>query len=92
MNIISWLLALSIMILLMVEAVAFQRVTICRQEAWRKSVELKTRTLLTESKPYARDWHLGCRIYLERNQDEIIWQRLPNLKRHSFSLTLMGKL
>lgn len=92
MNLISWLLSFSILILLMVEAVAFHKATVCRQEAWLKSTEMKTRTLLTEVKPHAREWHLGCRIHLLRTQDEITWQRLPNISKRNFALPLKGKL
>ena len=92
MNLIAWLLSLSILILLMVEAVAFHKATVCRQEAWLKSTEMKTRTLLTEVKPHARDWHLGCRIHILRTQDQITWQSLPHLNKHDFTLPLKGKL
>ncbi len=92
MNLVSWALALATLILLLIQAIAFQKATVCRQEAWRKSTELKTQTLLTEVKPHARDWHLGCKIHLYRNQDDIFWQRLPQLNKHAFSLQLRGKL
>lgn len=92
MNALSWLLALSVMIYLMVEAVAFHKATVCRQEAWLKSTELKTRALLTNSKSTERGWHLGCRLYLSRQEEEITWQRLPGINKHSFNLKLTGAL
>ena len=92
MNLIAWLLGLSILILLMAQAVAFHKATVCRQEAWLKSTEMKTRTLLTEVKPYARDWHLSCRILVLRSQNQLTWQRLPRLTRHQFVIPLKGKL
>lgn len=92
MNMISWLVALSVIILLLIETVAFQKASVCRQEAWLKSFEMKTRALLTEAKSHAREWHLGCRIHLYRNQDQITWQKLPHLKQHKFHLSLNGSL
>ncbi len=92
MNALSWLLALSVLIYLMIEAVAFHKATICRQEAWLKSTELKTRTLLTNSKGNDRGWHLRCRLYLSRQEEEITWQRLPGTKKHTFNLKLTGVL
>lgn len=92
MNLVSWLLAISTLIYLMIQAVSFHRATVCRQEAWLKSTELRTRALLFEPKPYERDWHLGCRIHILRNQEEITWQRLPNLNKHSFTIELNGEL
>lgn len=92
MNFIAWPVALSTLIYIMIQAVAFHRATVCRQEAWLKSAELKTRSLLHNPAPHERDWHLKCRIHLSRNQDEITWQRLPNLKKHQFRLDLEGVL
>ncbi len=92
MNILAWLLCLSILIYLMIQAVAFHRATVCRQEAWLKSTELKTRSLLYSPKAIERDWHLGCRIHLLRHQEKISWQKLPNLKKYDFHLVLKGAL
>jgi hypothetical protein len=92
MNILAWLMSLSFLIYLMIQAVDFHKSTVCRQEAWLKSVELKTHSLLYQPKPYERDWHLGCRIHLYRSQESISWQRLPNLKKHDFILPLNGAL
>lgn len=92
MNVIAWLLSLSVLIVLMIQAVAFHQATVCRQEAWLKSTELKTRSLLSSPASHERDWHLSCRIHLVREQEEITWQKLPNLKRHQFHLELRGPL
>lgn len=92
MNLVSWLVAISTLISLMIQAVSFHKATVCRQEAWLKSTELRTRALLYKPAPHERDWHLGCRIHLLRNQDAITWQRLPHLKKHEFTLELEGAL
>ncbi len=92
MNLIAWLLAISTLITLMIKAVSFQKATVCRQEAWLKSTELKTRSLLYQPASHERDWHLNCRIHLLRNHDQITWQRLPHLKKHEFQIDLDGAL
>lgn len=92
MKSLPWLLTLGILIVLMIKAVDFHRATVCRQEAWLKSAELKTRSLLTDPKPREREWHLGCRIHLLREQETITWQKLPSLKKHQFDLDLEGSL
>lgn len=92
MNLLAWLLAISTLVTLMVQAVSFHKATVCRQEAWLKSTELKTRSLLHNPPAHERDWHLNCRIHLLRNQEEITWQRLPNLTKNKFELDLKGQL
>lgn len=92
MKSLPWLLALSILITLMIQAVDFHKSTVCRQEAWLKGTELKTRSLLSDPKPREREWHLNCRIHILRAQEEITWQRLPHLTKHSFDLPLKGAL
>ena len=92
MNFLSWLLGLSVLIILVIKAVALHRVPVCRQEAWLKSTELVTRSLLSNPMPRARDWHLGCRIHLLREHNSITWQQLPTMKKHHFELELKGDL
>lgn len=92
MNFLSWLLSLSVFVALLIQAVAFHRTTVCRQEAWLKSTEMKTRTLLHNPDTKDRDWHLSCRLLIVRNNDEITWKKLPSLKKHTFSLELKGRL
>lgn len=92
MNLVSWLLALSTLLLLTMKAVTFQRATVCRQEAWLKSTVLKTRSLLSDPSPRERDWHLSCRIHFLRDQETVTWQTLPSLTHHRFDLQLEGNL
>jgi hypothetical protein len=92
MNIIAWILSLSILVVLMIQAVDFHKATVCRQKAWQKSTELLTRNFLSEPKPIERSWELGCRIHLVRNHDEVTWQRLPSLNAHKFVLPVKGSL
>jgi hypothetical protein len=91
MNAISWLLAISTLVLLMTKAMDFHQLNICRQEAWLKSTEFLTRSMLTKPTEN-KEWHLRCQLQLIKANGQIFWQRLPSLKRHSFSVELNGKL
>lgn len=92
MNFLSWLLALSVLFTLLIQAVDFHKATVCRQRAWLKSTEMSTRALLHEPALKDRDWHLSCRFVIVRDKDEITWRRLPSLNKHTFSLELKGRL
>ena len=92
MNLLAWPMAISILIYLMIQAVNFHRSTVCRQEAWLKSTELRTRTLLYKPSPFESDWHPRCRIHFIRSNKEINWHRLPLITKHPFTLDLKGKL
>ncbi len=92
MNLLAWSLSLSLLILLMIKAVDLQTSTVCRQNAWLKSTELKTRALL--HKPLEKEIALDpkCRTFIRRTAQEVSWQRLPSIKRHEFHLKLKGKI
>ena len=92
MNLIAWCLALALMVTVMIEAVAFQQATVCRQKAWLKGTELQTSTLLYRPKVQAQAFDLGCKLYLKRHHKKVTWRRLPNVKQHHFSLALEGKI
>jgi hypothetical protein len=92
MTFLSWLLAITVLIGLMVQTVAFHKSTVCRQEAWLRGTEMLTRALLTSPRVLERNWHLSCRIHLTRHNNLVKWQRLPHLKSHSFELDLKGSL
>lgn len=85
MNVTSWTLSLSFLILVFIESIKFHRKTVCRQEAYLKSTELLTKGLLSRH-GNARDWHHGCRILFQQNSQEVHWNT------HLFSLNLQGKL
>jgi hypothetical protein len=92
MNLLSWTLAFSILIFLMIEAVSFHRGTVCRQVAWLKSSELMTRSLLTDPPSFERAWHARCKLRIVRQKDKITWQRLPSPRWHRFDSGLQGEL
>lgn len=92
MNLIAWVLSLSILILLMVEAVDFHKSTLCRQEAWLRSTELTTRTLLFNAPEQERGFHLGCKTTFLREKALVTWKRITSSKSHRFLLELDGHL
>lgn len=92
MNFLAWLLGLTLLLILSLGAVDFFKASVCRQKAWLKGSELQTRTLLHRPPESDRAVDLGCRLYVVRKNQTITWQRLPNLKKHSFVLSLKGKL
>ena len=92
MNILAWMLSISVLIFLLIESVAFHKATVCRQEGWLKSTELRTHALLYRPGAKERTWHLRCRMVITRNHSEIHWQKLPSLSRKNFTLPLDGKL
>lgn len=92
MNILAWLLGLSILLSLMVQAVSFQKATACRQKAWLKGTELLTAATLTEAPTTQTTWIPRCRIQVNKNSQSVSWVRYPDLKRHQLRLKLKGKL
>lgn len=91
MNLLSWLVAFTTLVILMLQAVGLHKATVCRQEAWLKSTELLTRSLLSADFK-EKEWHLRCQLLIIKNQDQILWQRLPSVRKHQFFLEINGKL
>jgi len=92
MNLLAWIISLSILILLMTEAVDFHKATLCRQKAWLKSTELVTGRLLHNTPEQEQAFHPGCKISFFRNKEMVSWRRLPTPKSHQFQLKLDGRL
>ena len=92
MNILAWLLALAMLVILMTQAVAFHQATVCRQGAWLKGVELSTMTLLDQPKERDQAIIPSCRVYVTRKGQNVSWRRLPSLKSHQFKLPLKGAM
>jgi hypothetical protein len=92
MNLLVWVASLSILVTLLIQGVNFHRATVCRQEAWLKSTEVKTRSLLSKPNSRERDWHLSCRLHVLREHDRVSWERLPQTKAHRFELPIEGSL
>ena len=92
MNLVAWILSLSILILLIAEGVDFHRATLCRQKAWLRSTELVTGKLLHNAKNHERSFDPGCKTIFLREKATVTWRRLPKVKSHQFLLELDGHL
>lgn len=91
MKILAVLFSVSILVLLGHEAVVLHRLTTCRQEAWRSSLTLHTRALLTRHDNSERDVLASCRILVLRSGRMVLWKRLGSGK-HVVDLRLKDKL
>ena len=91
MNLLSWVLSLSIFLSLFSKAVTFHKATVCRQKAWLKSTELFTRTLLTEKKDRERLIDLDCQLHVRRHKTIVDWIKIPSSKVNPFSLKFRGQ-
>lgn len=92
MNILSVVISLSLMIFLGQQAVTLHRLTVCRQDAWRTSVTLQTRTLLSMVSTSEKNVLPRCRILVSRTNNIVSWYRLTSPGKHTLSLNLKGKL
>jgi hypothetical protein len=92
MNFVSWLLALSILVIVFIESIYFHQATVCRQLAWKMGVESITRTLLTDFKAQEQSFHSDCKILLVRSQQKVKWQKRPSFKLFSFEMAIEGGL
>lgn len=92
MIIFSWLLSIALMTFIMIEALLFHKASVCRQDAWLKGTLLMTRTLLHSPASSEKLINPSCRLLVSRSDKEVHWQRLPSLKKHTFTLELKGKL
>lgn len=92
MNTLAWMMSLGILIFLLAEAVVFHKATVCRQEAWLKGTEMRTRALLSDAPEEDKDWHVGCKLFLKRKKEIITWRKLPSILKKEFVLELEGTL
>ena len=91
MNLLSWLLSLTLLLVALMESVDFFSATICRQKAWLISTELQTRSLLDSSAPTETAFNQNCRLQVIRNAS-VSWHRIGAQGKHAFHLPLKGKL
>lgn len=92
MNLISWSLAMAILLLLLLEAFNFQHTLVCRQKAWLRAVELKTRVLLEDPKESETGAIPSCKILVMRDKSGIRWKKITHLESSAFVLSIGGKL
>lgn len=84
------LLCLGLLVFLGQEAVSLHQHTVCRQEAWRSSVTLHTRTLLSKSQSIEKDVLLRCGILVSRKEKLVIWTR--GIGKHVVPLKVEGSI
>jgi hypothetical protein len=92
MSWISWLIGFGLITSLTAQAVRFHRATVCRQEAWLKSTELRTSALLDHARKTQKAFHTGCHTSFYRYADIITWRKWNESKKKIFELDLKGKL
>lgn len=92
MKVLTIILTLGLLVFLGHEAVTLQKLTVCRQEAWRSSLRLHTRFLLSKSLPVESEPLPKCRILVSRMKRKVHWKRFPKAQTHAVSLNLQGKL
>lgn len=91
MNALAWTIGMGAMVSILFASQNFHEASVCRQEAWRGSLILATRTLVGE--PQERDQLFApkCGLTISRKENEIKWMR-PGKKQTNFELSLEGKL
>ena len=92
MSSISWVLGLSVLILLLLKGTEFHRAMVCRQEAWQKSLDLVTNSLFQGNPIHEIAFHSACRLSFVRNRDQVMWQKIPSLQKNVFELGIRGTL
>ena len=92
MKILAVLMTTGLMVFLGQQAVTLHKLTVCRQEAWRSSLVLHTRTLLSKVETNEKDVLARCRIIVTREKNAVSWIRPSVSRRHSVPLRLQGKI
>lgn len=92
MFLLGLILSLSTFLTMTFKAVEFHKATVCRQDAWLKSFELKTETLLTDSRPQGIIFSKECKTIVSRQDQNVSWRKLPFSSSKAFVLDLKGKL
>jgi len=92
MNFITYLLALSFLIIILIKAFQFQKATSCRQIAWLKSTEVVTEGLLSRSSKIRIENSKRCQLLVKKVGLNVVWTSFPSLRQNRFNLYLEGKL
>jgi hypothetical protein len=92
MNIITLLIPFSMLILLTIEALSLRTSLLCRQNAWLKLMEMKTRSLLTIKRDHEISWDRTCNYLFTRRENKIRLQKFPSLTSYQIELGLKGGL
>lgn len=93
MNILSWLMGLSLMLFLFMEATLLHKSTVCRQKAWLLSTELLTSATLNAAPEGDKRWNINCKLMARRKKKEINWWRLKSInQQNKFEFDLPGAI
>ena len=92
MSFLSWTLALSLLLIMVLKGTEFHRALVCRQEAWQMGLHLLSRSLFQGAPEREQAFHSACRLSLVRTHRQVRWQKVPTLKTHAFELGLIGTL
>lgn len=92
MNLLAWLLSLTVTFLLLMEAVNFHTASICRQKAWAQSFESLTRGLFPKAKEKELRYIASCNLLITKEQMKVFWKKPLSFKKHAFEINLKGKL
>lgn len=92
MNLLAWLIGLSTTFLILSQAVAFHRATVCRQKIWSKSFESLSRSLLKDSEEKETRFLPSCQTLIKRQKNVVTWRKGIDLSIHKFEMEIKGKL
>jgi hypothetical protein len=86
MQMITSLLCLSLLIVILCQAVTFHKTIVCRQKIWLRGTESITTTLLSEPKSFETIWIRECNLAVQRRLQQANW------KKNKLTLNLAGHL
>jgi hypothetical protein len=92
MNLLAWLIGLSSTFLILSQAVAFHRATVCRQKIWGKSFESLSRSFLKDSEKNETRFLPSCQARVKREEGVVTWRKDLEFSFHKFEMDIKGKL
>lgn len=92
MNLLAWLIGLSSTFLVLTQAVAFHRATVCRQKIWSKSFESLSRSFLKDAETKETRILPSCLALIKREEGTVTWRKGIKLSTHKFQIEIQGKL
>lgn len=90
MKILGWVICLTLLMTVLMQAVAFQKATVCRQRVWLKSLEMRTSETLSQSSDSDLFKSSKCELQIIRKSKTITW--FKGKKLNTFEVSLKGKL
>lgn len=92
MNLLAWLIGLSSTFLILSQAVAFHRATVCRQKIWAKSFESLSRSFLKDSEKKETRYLPSCLALIQREERAVNWRQGLEVSTHKFEMEIQGNL